>query len=216
MRPVTMTVFSTLRFARFWAKGCAWALGLLLLALAAGGVRAQARALEITQLQVERRADGLFLSSQVRMELPPAVEDALNKGVALFFVAEAEVLRERWYWYDAKVATAAKHMRLAYQPLTRRWRLIVSPEPISPIGLGMSFGQNFDSLDEALRAVERISGWKIADASAVDPADRHVVEFRFRLDMTQLPRPFQIGIVGQSDWNLSAARRVRLSAEDAR
>lgn len=211
-----MTVFSTLRFARFWAKGCAWALGLLLLALAAGGVRAQTRALEITQLQVERRADGLFLSSQVRLELPSAVEDALNKGVALFFVAEAEVLRERWYWYDAKVASAAKHMRLAYQPLTRRWRLSVSSEPISPIGLSMSFGQNFDSLGEALRAVERISGWKIADASAVDLVDRHVVEFRFRLDMTQLPRPLQIGIVGQSDWNLSAARRVRLSAEDAR
>lgn len=211
-----MTVFSTLRFARFWAKGCAWALGLLLLALAAGGVCAQTRALEITQLQVERRADGLFLSSQVRLELPSAVEDALNKGVALFFVAEAEVLRERWYWYDAKVASAAKHTRLAYQPLTRRWRLSVSSEPISPIGLSMSFGQNFDSLGEALRAVERISGWKIADASAVDLVDRHVVEFRFRLDMTQLPRPLQIGIVGQSDWNLSAARRVRLSAEDAR
>jgi hypothetical protein len=215
MRLVTMTVFSTRRFARFWVEGCGWALGLLL-ALAAGGVHAQARAPEITQLQVERRADGVFLSAQVRLELPTAVEDALNKGVALFFVAEAELLRERWYWYDAKVTTAAKYMRLAYQPLTRRWRLNVSPEPISPIGLGMSFGQNFDSLDEALRAVERISGWKIADASAVDPADRHVVEFRFRLDMTQLPRPFQIGIVGQSDWNLSAARRVRLSAEDAR
>ncbi|GAB4207186.1 MAG: hypothetical protein Fur0019_11360 [Tibeticola sp.] len=168
------------------------------------------------QLKVERRVDGLFLSSQVQLDLPTAVEDALNKGVALFFVAEAEVLRERWYWYDAKVATAAKHMRLAYQPLTRRWRLNISPEPISPLGLGMSLGQSFDSLDEALRAVERISGWKIAEASAVDSADRHVVEFRFRLDMTQLPRPFQIGIVGQSDWNLSAARRVRLSSEDAR
>lgn len=216
MRPVIMTVFSTLCFARSRSRGCAWVLGLLCLALAAGGVHAQGRALEIAQLQVEYRAEGVFLSSQVRLQLPNAVEDALNKGVALFFIAEAEVLRERWYWYDAKVATAAKHMRLAYQPLTRRWRLNVSPESISPIGLGVSFGQSFDSLEEALRAVERISGWKIADAAAVDPGDRHVVEFRFRLDMTQLPRPFQIGIVGQSDWNLSAVRRVRLSAEDAR
>lgn len=211
-----MTDFSTLRFARFWAKGCALALLPLLLALVAGSVQAQARALEITQLQVERQPDGLFLSSQVQLKLPSAVEDALNKGVALFFVAEAEVLRERWYWYDAKVATATKHMRLAYQPLTRRWRLIVSPEPISPIGLGVGFSQNFDALDEALRAIERISGWKIADASAVGTADRQAVEFRFRLDTTQLPRPLQIGVVGQSDWNLSAARRVRLSAEETR
>lgn len=126
------------------------------------------------------------------------------------------MLRERWYWYDAKVATAAKHMRLAYQPLTRRWRLIVSPEPISPIGLGMSFGQNFDSLDEAMRAVERISGWKIADASAVGPGRPPCGGVSLPARHDAAAAPFQIGIVGQSDWNLSAARRVRLSAEDAR
>jgi len=172
--------------------------------------------LEITQLRVDRADDGLFLTAQIRLELPSIVEDALKKGIAMFFVAEAELMRDRWYWYDRKVAVATRHIRLAYQPLTRRWRLNVSPDPIGNVGLGVSISQNFDSLEDALQAVQRISGWKIADAGALEPDARHYVEFRFRLDMSQLPRPFQIGVVGQSEWNLAGARSVRLSPEIAK
>lgn len=184
--------------------------------LLSGGVfpaRAEVNPVEITQLRVERTDDGVFLAAQVKLELPTIVEDALTKGIAMFFVAEAELLRERWYWYDRKVSVAAKHIRLAYQPLTRRWRINVSPEPIGNVGLGVSITQNFDSLDDALQALQRISRWKIAEASAFDPDARHSVEFRFWLDMSQLPRPFQIGVVGQPEWSLSASRSVRLSPE---
>ena len=42
------------------------------------------------------------------------------------------------------------------------------------------------------------------------------VNFRFRLDISQLPRPFQIGAVGRSDWNLLVSRSQRLGAEPAK
>ena len=34
------------------------------------------------------------------IEIPSAVEDALLKGIPMVFLAEADILRERWYWYD--------------------------------------------------------------------------------------------------------------------
>jgi hypothetical protein len=105
-------------------------------------------------------------------------------------------------------------MRLSYQPLTRRWRLVVSPTAIGNTGLAL--GQTFDSRDEALAAIQRISHWKIADAADIDPDGRYNVDFRFRLDVSQLPRPFQIGAVGHSDWSISAARNLRLVFESAR
>ena len=46
-----------------------------------------------------------------------------------------------------------------------------------------------------MAAVQRISHWKIAEAGDVDPDARYNVDFRFRLDVSQLPRPFQIGAV---------------------
>lgn len=173
-----------------------------------------ARAGEIPMLRLERSGDALLVSAQVRFELPAVVDEALQKGIPMFFVAEAMLLRDRWYWYDKEVASATRYMRLSYLPLTRRWRLLVSSSPVGQAGLAL--GQNFESRDEALAAIQRISGWKIADAGDVEIDARHQISLRFRLDTSQLPRPFQIGAVGQSEWNISAARVQRLAAEAAR
>ena len=189
---------------------------LLLLALwwAPSAVRAQPPAAEITQLQVDRTDDGVLLSATVEFDLPPAVDDALAKGIPMFFVAEASIYRDRWYWYDKRVTGSSRHMRLAYQPLTRRWRLQVSPTPIGQSGLVL--GQTFDTREEALAAIQRVSRWRIAEPGELDPEATHYVDFRFRLDVSQLPRPFQIGAVGQSDWNILAVRTQRLQAETTR
>jgi hypothetical protein len=175
---------------------------------------AQAPQAEITQLRLERTDEGVLLWANVDFEMPAIIDDALAKGIPMFFVAEAVLFRDRWYWYDKEVASAARHMRLSYQPLTRRWRLVVSPTPIGNSGLAL--GQTFETREEALAAVQRVSHWKIAEASAVDPDQRYNVDFRFRLDVSQLPRPFQIGAVGHADWNITALRNQRLGIESAR
>ena len=194
--------------------GWSWFIAFLLLSGSCAAAWAQVTPAEVTQLQVERTDEGVLLSATVRFELPQAVDDALAKGIPMFFVAEATILRDRWYWYDKRVAHAERHMRLAFQPLTRRWRLQVSSAPIGNSGLVL--GQMFDSRDEALAAVQRVSRWRIAEAGDVDPEAVHNVDFRFRLDVSQLPRPFQIGAVGQSDWNISTGRNVRIAPEALR
>jgi hypothetical protein len=183
----------------------------LLLGATAAFAQSTSGAAEITQLRMERAEEGVLLTAHVTFELPPLVEDALAKGIPMFFVAEAVLFRDRWYWYDKQVAGVARHMRLSYQPLTRRWRLVVSPSPIGNSGLAL--GQTFDTREDALAAVQHISRWKIADAADVDPESRYNVDFRFRLDVSQLPRPFQIGAMGHADWNISAMRNQRLAFE---
>lgn len=160
---------------------------------------------ESPTLRLERNDDALWLSTQLKFDLAPAVLDALRKGIPIFFVAEADVLRERWYWTNKKVASAKRQFRLAYQPLTNRWRLnITSGESVEP-ALGLALNQNFDSWNDALNSVRRMSRWKIADASELAGNGRYTVEFRFRLDLTQLPRPLQIGTLGQADWLVTLA-----------
>jgi len=180
------------------------------LVLAAGLCHAQITT-EISPFQVERLDDEVVVSAQVLFELPAAVEDALVKGIPMFFVTEAQVLRERWYWYDKKVVSTQRHMRLAYQPLTRRWRLNVTAGAGREASLGFALNQTFETLAEALSAIKRISRWKIAEASDLDMGAKYRVDFSFRLDLTQLPRPFQIGALGQSDWDLAATASTALS-----
>ena len=180
----------------------------LALGAVVGGAHADVHPVDVPQLRIERSEDGLYLWATIGFDLPPLVEDALMRGVALFFVAQAEVMRERWYWADDRVAFAQRHMRLVYQPLTRRFRLNVSPQAFGSGGLGVSLSQNFDELGEALDAVRRIARWRVVDVAQLDPLGRYTIDFDFRLDTSQLPRPLQMGVAGRADWSLSAERTL--------
>lgn len=188
-------------------------LGVCLCLLLAHGHGA-ALATEISQLRVELAEDGVNLSAVVRFDLPPVVEDALMKGIPLFFVLEADIYRERWYWTDPRVASAARTIRLAYQPLTRRWRVNIATGLISSsAGLRATLNQNYETLPEALSAIRRVSRWKIAEGADVAPDAKHRLDFSFRLDLSQLPLPFQIGMARQSEWNIAAQVREQLKLE---
>ncbi|WP_200843760.1 DUF4390 domain-containing protein [Pantoea sp. 18069] len=190
-----------------WALACLlWIAGWGL----PGEVRAQSSA-AITQMQVERTPEGMLLSAVLAFELPEHVEDALLKGITMHFVLQAQVLRERWYWSDREMAQSARYMRLSYQPLTRRWRLHTSSTPFTGSGLGLALSQTYDDLAEAINAMQRVARWKIADSGQV-PEDMPVtVQMRFGLDLSQLPRPLQIGAFGRSGWNLQMTQSLRLA-----
>lgn len=160
---------------------------------------ARADSMNLESFELTRNDDGLMLSFSAAFELSRPVEDALQKGVPLFFVAEAEVFRDRWYWRDKKVNSVSRTWRLAYQPLTRKYRVTFG-----------GLNQAYDNLPEALAAVSRTVNWKLADASQLDDG-RHYVEFSFQLDTTQMPRPMQIGIGGQADWSMRVERVRRLN-----
>ncbi len=169
------------------------------------------RAAELTQFAVERGEDGVYLSAIAQFDLPPVVEDALLKGIPMFFVAEADIYINRWYWVDRRVTSATRTIRLAFQPLTRRWRVNITTGLVSTsAGLRATLNQNYDTLPEALSAVQRLSRWRIADNGEVQADVAFNLEFRFGLDLSQLPRPFQIGVVGQKDWTIGVERIERL------
>lgn len=210
-----MTVSFTHCFKSAWANlaKCWVIVGAILLCV--GGAQAQSTA-EATQFRVDRIDDEISVSTVMQFELPGAVEEALIKGIPMVFVAEADVLRERWYWYDKKIISAQRQMRLAYQPLTRKWRLNINAGLGSVVPMGLALNQSLDTLNQALSVIKRVSRWKIADISDLDPAVKYKVEFRFRLDLAQLPRPFQIGALGQSEWDISAVITQPLSIEVAK
>ncbi len=216
MTAVTMTDFFTLCWKNARLDFAGVCLAAFFLSLTPALAADPEPGSEVVLLRLSRSADGIDLYATVQLDLPSAVEDALEKGIAMVFLAEADVMRSRWYWADKKVASAQRHMRLAFQPLTRRWRLNVASGPMGNNSLGLALNLNFDSLQEAMATVQRISGWKIADSAQIDPDGSYRVDFRFSLDLSQLPRPFQIGAFGQSDWKVSVSATRQLIPENSK
>ena len=160
---------------------------------------AQAQGVELTTLQARRVEGALDLEFTARVNLPKTVEDALQRGVPIYFVAEAQLLRNRWYWRDERVARLSRSWRIAYQPLTGSWR----------VGLG-GLTQTFPTLSEALAIASRSAGWKLAELSQLDADKSYYVDFSYKLDTTQLPGPMQFGLGGQGDWTVGTARVLKV------
>jgi hypothetical protein len=160
---------------------------------------AAAQGVELATVQVQRSEGALNLEFAARVTLPKTVEDALQRGVPIYFVAEAQLLRNRWYWRDERVVRVSRSWRVAYYPLTNVWR----------VSLGGLY-QTYPTLSEALATASRSGGWKLAELSQLDQDKSYYVEFSYRLDTTQLPGPMQFGIGGQGEWAVGASRMLKV------
>lgn len=169
----------------------------LIVALAAAGP-GRAQGVELVSLSANRDDNVVALEFAARLTLPKTVEDALEHGVPVYFVAQAELKRRRWYWRDERIARVTRQWRLAFQPLTGSWR----------VGLA-GINQTHATLDEALSVMSRSAGWRLADAAQVENDGSYYVDFSYKLDTSQLPGPMQFG-VGVGEWNLGVESSVRM------
>ena len=183
--------------ATWWQALATWLALVLCLAVP---LATRAADIDLTNFDLTHNEDGVFLTYAVNLELSRSVDDALSKSIPLFFVAEAELFRNRFYWRDQRIGYAIRRWRLVYVPLTSSYRVTFDG--------GIS--QNYPTRAEAFDAISRAVRWKIAEGPQIEDGS-HYVEFSFKLDTSQLPRPTQIGINGQADWNISVQRTQKIN-----
>src|SRR5262247_352173 len=108
---------------------------------------ARAQGVDLSALELRASEGALTLEFSARLTLSRAIEDALRRGVPMYFELDATLYRSRWYWRDERVSHVARSYRLSYQPLTGSWR----------VGLG-ALGQSYPTLSDALAVISRVSG----------------------------------------------------------
>jgi hypothetical protein len=171
-------------------------LRLWLLALAFLPVMAWAAEIDIANPQLQAGDDGYVLAADFKFELNPRLEEAVAKGVVLYFVADFELTKARWYWLDEKLVSRSQTYRLSYNALTRQYRL----------SAGSGLHQSFASLSDALQVLSRLRNWVVAERGdkGLRAGETYDAALRLRLDVTQLPKPFQITALGNKDWSLAS------------
>src|SRR5574343_307118 len=173
---------------------------LWLLALVFAPLLAWAAEIDIVNPQLQAGDDGYLLAADFRFELNPRLEEAVAKGVVLSFVADFELTKARWYWLDEKLVSRSQTYRLSYNALTRQYRL----------SAGSGLHQSFASLSDALQVLSRLRNWVVAERGekGLRAGDTYEAALRLRLDVTQLPKPFQITALGNKDWSLTSDWRT--------
>ncbi len=164
-----------------------------LLALSLFSSAASAEGIKIQSAELERVDSDWLLNATFKIDLTPGLEDAVQKGVVLYFQTEFDLTRSRWYWFDEKATLAQRQTRLSYQPLTQQYRIASE---------GFSFSAK--TIFEALQAVGSIGGWRVIDNNQIDPSKSYTAALRMTLDLSKLPKPFQVNALNNRDWNVSS------------
>jgi hypothetical protein len=164
-----------------------------LLALNLFSAAASAEGIKIKSAELERVDNDWLLNATFQIELTPGLEDAVQKGVVLYFQTEFDLTRSRWYWFDEKPAIALRQTRLSYQPMTQQYRIASE---------GLTFSAR--TMSEALQTVGSFGGWRVIDNNQIDPNKSYTAALRMTLDLSKLPKPFQVIALNNRDWNVSS------------
>jgi len=152
-----------------------------------------AEGIKVKAAEIERVDADWLLNAVFNIELSPGLEDALQKGLVLTFQTEFELTRGRWYWFDERPSQVMRQTRVSYQPLTKQYR--ISTE-------GFSF--SVETMREALQAAGTIGGWRIIERANIDLGKTYIAALRMTLDLSRLPKPFQVNALNNRDWNVSS------------
>ncbi len=135
---------------------------------------------------------GYALAADFKIDFNPRLEEAVTKGVTLYFTLDFELERPRWFWVDERVVNRSQTWRLSYHALTRQYRLSAGTLHLS-----------FPSLEEAIQVLSRVRRWQVID-TPLKPGDTYQAALRMRLDISLLPKPFQVSALASRDWNLNS------------
>jgi Domain of unknown function (DUF4390) len=185
---VTIKRFFPLRLAAvLWIALALW--------LTAPGT-AHADSIAVQRASLQSDGSGWNLDARFEFELNSNLEDAVNKGIPLYFTSDFELSRPRWYWFDEQPVSVSQSIRLSFQPLTREYRV----SSVSSGGLQLGF----TTLNDALAVIKHITSWHVIERSDVHNGETYNASVRMQLDIALMPKPFQIDAVNNRDWSLSS------------
>lgn len=164
---------------------------------------AQAQVIAVRSFSVHPNDDGYAVDAHFEFELPPRIEDAVNRGVAVYFLTQFELRRPRWYWLDELITEQLQTWRLSYNALTRQYRVSSGSQNLS-----------FATLPEAVAAISQVRQWHVFDRHHVRSDTAYQLGIRLRMDGDRLPKPLQIDVLTNKEWAFGSDwRRLRFVLE---
>ncbi len=164
---------------------------------------AYAEGIYVNKAELRLADDGYHLTASYDIGLTQVMQQALSRGIPLYFIGEFSLTRQRWYWMNEDVFQGEQTIKLSYNVLTRQYR----------ISRGTLF-QNFASLEDALNILARQNSPAIP-ADLLKKEEGYIAEWikregnlvaavRLRLDNSQLPKLLQVNALSGSDWTLNS------------
>lgn len=148
--------------------------------------------IQIGTARIEHSDDTYKLLTSFSLDFNHSLEETLSHGIPLYFKTEIEVRRPIAFWFDEISVAKSRTVRISYNVLTQQYS----------ISIPGTLQRNYSTLEDALSALRYPPSWVIADHSELSVGEKYNVSVRVMLDVSQLPKPFQINALNNRDWRL--------------
>lgn len=168
-----------------------WLIAAIVFSLAAWAALAGGNHAHIKSAELVLREETWTLDAELELQFGRGLEEALNKGIALTFLYEFQIMKPLKYWFDDEVVTKRRAITLNYHALTKQYLLQSDQHQ-----------KAFDSLGDAKRELSVISDWRLAPHTVLEKNQSYRAALKMHLDLSKLPKALQIDALGESDWDL--------------
>lgn len=151
----------------------------------------------VNSAKIDQSGSYYRLTTTQSITLGNDLTDTLHRGVPLYFKTELEVSTRQLMFFDMTALSKTRTARLSYNVLTRQYSVYISG----------SFQCSYRSLDSALSAIKYQPSWAFANISELSDDDSYDVAVRIGLDVSQLPKPFQMNALNSRDWGMTSEWR---------
>lgn len=148
---------------------------------------------EIKSAQTNLENNHYFLNANISYELSEESIKALHNGIALTLVLQIEVIKERWYLWNEKIAAANYHYLLRFHPLSNHY-------VISHVEKDKSYV--FTSLSELLLALGMVQDIPLLEKNDVSNDHSYQVRLYTYLDVEALPPSLRTIAYFSKEWRI--------------
>ena len=151
--------------------------------------------IRIDHAELRQVDDEYQLYAKLDVALTPLLQDAVNRGVSLYFNIDFDFTQPRWYWFPEQMAHISRVERLSYNTLLRQYF-------ISGVNVQT---RAFDHLGDALAELGDINGWPVIARDRLSKTEPYRATLSMKLDTSLLPKPLQINAIATGRWDLESA-----------
>ncbi len=149
----------------------------------------------VQSVKLQQKDATFSLDATFNIDLSPIIQDALHKGVALPFVLDFNVMRQRWNIWDQTVVEASLPYRLSYNALTRQYHIRDKLR---------GRDTSFNTLEQAIAAAGIIMDLAVFNAEQLMPEVEYEAQVRLRLEAGALPSALQLEALESDKWEVSS------------
>lgn len=148
----------------------------------------------VTEVKPRFQDGALVVSGSMLLELSRKVEEAVSKGIELPLLVEAQLYRERAFWWDERLASWTLHRSLRYHALSGQYI----------VGANGAY-ENFLAATDALRQLGAFADLRLP-LPDIEPAQDsgYRLRLRARLDIESLPAPLRPVAYTTLSWHLNS------------